>query len=164
MQEATLAQNEILIGERDYEQALDIVIAGAERELLIFDQDFSKGAYASAARYDVLRDFLAKDSRNRVTVVLQDAGYFATRCPRLQALLATYGHAMSVHETGAEAKAVRDCFVVADGRHYLRRFHIDQARFKYALDDDASAQLLQARFEELLQAAADKIAATRLGL
>ena len=164
MQEATLVQNEILFGERDYEQALDIVIASAERELLIFDQDFSKGAYASAARHAVLRDFLMKDSRNRIKVVLQDAGYFVTRCPRLQALLATYGHAMSVHETGAEAKAVRDCFVVADGRHYLRRFHIDHARFKYALDDDASAQLLQARFEELLQACADKLAATRFGL
>ena len=162
-QEFKLAQNAILVGERDYEQALDFIIAGAERELLIFDQDFSKGGYASAARHDLLRDFLAKDRRNRLMIVLQDVGYFVAHCPRLHGLLATFGHAMSVHETGDEAKGLRDSFVVADRRHYLRRFHIDQARFRYALDDGGSAQLLRARFEELLQVS-DRMAATRLGL
>src|SRR5690606_5627767 len=109
-----LAQHEILSGERDYEQALDIVINTAERELLIFDQDFSRGAYAGVARYQALRDFLSRDSRNRLSIVLQDVGYFVSRCPRLYGLLSIYGHAMTVHETGEEAKAVRGCFVVAD--------------------------------------------------
>jgi hypothetical protein len=158
-----LAQHEILSGERDYEQALDIVINTAERELLIFDQDFSRGAYAGVARYQALRDFLSRDSRNRLSIVLQDVGYFVSRCPRLYGLLSIYGHAMTVHETGEEAKAVRDCFVVADRRHYLRRFHVDQARFRYARDDGETAQLLQARFEELMQSAS-RFAATRLGL
>ena len=95
-QAAALAQNEILFGERAYEQALDLVIGQAERELLIFDQDFSKGAYGSAGRHDLLRDFLARDRNNRLIVVLQEADYFVMRCPRLDGLLASFGHAMSV--------------------------------------------------------------------
>ncbi len=163
-QAVALAQNEILFGERNYEQALDFVISRAERELLIFDQDFTKGAYSSTARYDLLRDFLARDSRNHLVVVLQDTDYFVTRCPRLYGLLASFGHAMSIHEAGGEAKAARDCFVIADRKHYLRRIHIDHARFRYVLDDGATASQLHARFDELLQATGEQITATRLGL
>lgn len=163
-QAAALPQNEILFGERHYERALDLVISQAERELLIFDQNFSKGAYGSSDRHDLLRDFLARDRSNRLIVVLQEADYFVTRCPRLYGLLASFGHAMSIHETGAEAKAARDCFVIADRKHYLRRIHSDHARFKYALADVQAASRLYARFEELLQAADGRIAATRLGL
>ena len=163
-QAVALAQNEMLFGERNYEQALDFVISQAGRELLIFDQDFSKGAYSSTARYDLLRDFLARDGRNRLVVVLQNTDYFVTRCPRLYGLLASFGHAMFVHETGDEAKAARDCFVVADRKHYLRRIHSDHARFRYAFDEDAIASQLCTRFDELLQGTGDQVTMTRLGL
>ncbi|HYG12530.1 MAG TPA: hypothetical protein VD885_00140 [Methylophilaceae bacterium] len=163
-QVAVLAQNEILLGERNYEQALDLVIGQAERELLIFDQDFSKGAYRSTGRHDLLRDFLARDRSNRLIVVLQEADYFVTHCPRLYGLLASFGHAMSIHEAGDEAKGARDCFVIADRKHYLRRIDIDHARFKYALADVETANRLYARFDELRQGVVGRITATRLGL
>ena len=56
-----LLEDQVIIGERNYEQALDMVIARATRQLLIFDKDFSKGAYASLRRAEAIRDFLAKD-------------------------------------------------------------------------------------------------------
>ena len=158
-----LAQNEILQGERDYERAIDFVIAQARRELLIFDRDLAKGGYESAARHELLREFLAREIGNRITIALHDSAYFTTCCPRLHRLFAVYGHVMSVHEICDAAKAAQDCFVVADRMHYVRRFHIDHARFKYALSDDATAQALHVRFGEIMQSA-KHMPVTQLGL
>ena len=159
-----LTEDTILTGERNYESALDIVFSLAERELLVFDQDLSLGAYASFRRYELIRAFLAKDPHNRLTLVLHDAAYFSTRCPRLHDLLAIYGHAMAVYETSDQAKAAADCFVLVDGKHYVRRFHTDHARFRYALNDSETTRLLSLRFDELLEASSKSVTATRLGL
>jgi hypothetical protein len=159
-----LPEDQVLTGERAYEQALDLVIASAERELLIFDEDLSQGAYASLERYELIREFLAKNRHNRLVFVLQDTHFFTTRCPRLYELLSVYGHAMTVYETDEQAKAARDCFVLADQKHYLRRFHIDHARFRYAFNDENTANMLNLRFAELLEASSRTISASRLGL
>ena len=159
-----LVENQIITGERNYAQALDKVIASATRELLIYDADFSKGAYASRERYELLRDFLASGRQNRLVIVLHDTGDFTSHCPRIHELLAVYSHAMTVYQTGEQAKMAQDCFVIADQRHYLRRFHIDHARFKYALDDEDMANMLNSRFNELLEASSQSMAVTRLGL
>jgi hypothetical protein len=159
-----LAQNTILLGELDYRAAIDIVIAQAEHELLIFDQDLALGDYASLKRTELIRTFLTKAPSNKVVIVLQDARYFMHSCPRLFSLLEMYGHKMTVYETDNAAKVAKDCFLVADQSHYIRRFHIDQARFKYALNDIDTSAMLNLRFEELLQAACHKISPINLGL
>lgn len=159
-----LVENQIITGERNYEQALHKLIASATRELLIFDADFSKGAYASRERYELLRDFLTGSPTRRLVIVLHDTGYFTSHCPRIHELLAVYGHAMAVYQTGEQAKVAKDCFVIADQQHYLRRFHIDHARFKYALDDEDAANMLNSRFNQLLEASSKSVAVTRLGL
>ena len=71
---------------------------------------------------------------------------------------------MTVYETNDTAKVAKDCFVIADKRHYLRRFHIDQARFKYAFDDETEAANLLMRFSELLDETTESVSATKLGL
>lgn len=159
-----LIENEVLTGEQNYEVALNQLIQKAERELLIFDQDFSKGSYSSLKRFELIRDFLAKDHQNNLVIVLQDAGYFTTKCPRLFQLLVTYSHAMTVYQANDNAKVAKDTFVIADQRHYLRRFHIDQARFKYAFDDIETISMLNMRFNELLQETSHTISMTVLGL
>lgn len=158
------AENEILIGERNYEAALDIVIASAVRELLIFDEDFSRGAYNSLRRYELLRDFLAGNSNNRLTIILHESAYFTAHCPRLNDLLTVYSHAMTIYVTSEQAKVARDCIVIADQKHYLRRFHVEQARFRYALNDADTASMLNSRFSELLEASNQTVTATKLGL
>ncbi|MGZ8250840.1 MAG: DUF7931 domain-containing protein [Methylophilaceae bacterium] len=159
-----LIENAVLTGEKNYEAALNQLIQKAERELLIFDQDFGKGGYASLKRFELIRDFLAKDRQNRLVIVLQDAGYFTTQCPRLFQLLVTYSHVMTVYQANDNAKVAKDNFVIADQRHYLRRFHIDQARFKYAFDDIEAVNMLNMRFDELLQETSHTISITALGL
>ena len=164
MSESELQPNSIILGERNYEAALDEVIARANSELLIFDQDFVRGNYASVARHDVLIDFLSKDPLSKLTIILQSAEHFLKNCPRLFELLKRYRHKMTVYETNDVAKVAKDCFVIADKSHYLRRFHIDQARFKFAFEDAIEAANLNMRFDELLEETADTVSATRLGL
>lgn len=164
MSDAELKPNTIFLGERDYQTALDLVIARAENELLIFDQDFTHGDYASTKRYALIRDFLSNNPLSKLTVILQNAEHFVSNCPRLYGLLKLYDHKMVVYKTNDVAKIAKDCFVIADKQHYLRRFHIDQARFKFAFDDEVEAANLLTRFEELLDETTETVSATKLGL
>ena len=164
MDKPELAPNTIMLGERNYEAALDIVIAQAKNELLIFDQDFERGDYASQQRFEQLYTFLSKDDLSKLTVILQNSEHFIQHCPRLFELLKLYSHKMVVFETNDNAKLAKDCFVIADKRHYVRRFHIDQARFKYALNDVEECASLSMRFDELLDETTETVSATELGL
>jgi hypothetical protein len=164
MIETELAPNTIILGERNYEAALDIVIGQAENELLIFDQDFTHGDYASSKRFELIQAFLSKHSLSKLTIILQDTEHFIQHCPRLFELLTLYGHKMVVFATNDNAKVAKDCFVIADKQHYVRRFHIDQARFKYALNEVEECANLGMRFDELLDETTEAVSATKLGL
>ena len=159
-----LMPDTIVLGERNYETALDLVITKAKNELLIFDQDFVRGDYASQQRFELLFAFLSNNSLSKLTIILQNSTHFVQNCPRLFELLKLYGHKMTVFETNDNAKIAKDCFVVADKRHYLRRFHIDQARFKFAFDDEIESANLLMRFGELLDETTDAVSSTKLGL
>ncbi|HSH54308.1 MAG TPA: hypothetical protein VK967_04700 [Methylotenera sp.] len=164
MPNETLGQNEILVGERLYSDAINIVLANAHHELLIFDQDLTHGDFISVQKYELLREFLSKDINSRLTIILQNTTFFQEKCPRLVSLLTVYGHKMTIYETNDSAKHAKDCFVLADDKHYIKRIHIDQARFKYALDDPASVDVLNLRFNELLEATHHMVTITKLGL
>ncbi len=164
MSETELIPDSIILGERNYEAALDLVIAEAASELLIFDQDFLKGDYASQNRFELLYHFLSSNPLSKLTIILQDAQHFINHCPKLFELLRLFGHKMTVYETNDAAKVAKDCFVIADKRHYLRRFHIDQARFKFAFDDEEMVANLLMRFDELLAETANTVSVTKLGL
>jgi hypothetical protein len=164
MSEMSLAQNMIVVGEHEYSAALDIVIAQAKQQLLIFDQDFSTGDYSSIKRYELIYNFLRKDATSILTIILHDTNHFTTKCPRLFNLLVTFGHKMTVYETNDHAKIAKDCFVLVDDSSYIRRFHIDQSRFKFMLNDLETTASLKNRFDELLQETTHPVSATKLGL
>lgn len=164
MSETELKPDAIILGERNYEAALNLVIAKAQNELLIFDQNFVCGDYASALRFELLFEFLSHNDLSKLTIILQSTDYFVNNCPRLFELLKIYGHKITVFETNDAAKVAKDCFIITDKRHYCRRFHIDQARFKYALNDVETSASLLLRFEELLAETTEAISVTKLGL
>ena len=164
MSETELKPNTVTLGERNYEAALNLVIAKAQNELLIFDQDLARGDYASLQRFELIKQFLTRSHLSQLTIILQDTAHFVQNCPRLFELLKLYGHKMTVFETNDNAKVAKDCFVIADKTHYLRRFHIDQARFKYAFDDEEECANLTMRFNELLDETAEAVSPTKLGL
>ena len=160
----TLIPDQIMTGEHLYAEAINIILASAERELLIFDQDLSHGDFASKQKFELIQQFLNKSPSNQLTIVLQDTGYFKNKCPRLLDLLVIYGHKMTVYETNQTAKHAKDCFILADDKNYVKRIHIDQARFRYGLNDLTSTNQLNTRFKELLEATQDVVTVSRLGL
>ncbi len=163
-QKLTLIPDQIMVGEYLYSDAINIILASAERELLIFDQDLSHGNFASTQKFELFQQFLNKSPSNQITIVLQDTGFLKNKCPRLLDLLTIYGHKMTVYETNETAKHAKDCFILADDKNYIKRIHIEQARFRYGLNDLASVSLLNTRFKELLEATHDVVTISRLGL
>lgn len=159
-----LIPDQIMVGESLYSDAINIILASAERELLIFDQDFSHGDFASKQKSELLQQFLNKSPSNQLTIVLQDTAFFKNKCPRLLDLMTIYGHKMTIYETNETAKHAKDCFILADDKNYVKRIHIDQARFRYGLNDLATASLLSTRFKELLEATHYVVTISRLGL
>lgn len=160
----TLVPNEIIAGERLYEAGIDLILASAQSELLIFDQDLRHGNFACVKKFELFQRFLSDNRNSRLTIVLQNTTFFQEKCPRLYKLLAIYGHKMTVYETNNTAKHAKDCFILADQQHYIKRIHIDQARFKYAFNDAESVLQLQSRFQDLLEATETTVSVTRLGL
>ncbi|HNU67404.1 MAG TPA: hypothetical protein PKL42_09785 [Methylotenera sp.] len=161
---AALAPNQIIAGERLYEEAIDLILASAQNELLIFDQDLRQGDFASLKKFEFFQRFLSDNLNSRLTIILQNTAFFQEKCPRLYKLLSIYGHKMMVYETNNTAKHAKDCFILADQQHYIKRIHIDQARFKYAFNDAESVLQLQSRFQDLLEATETTVSVTRLGL
>lgn len=159
-----LIPNQIITGEQLYQEAITLILQNANRELLIFDQDLSHGGFSSLEKFNLLQNFLADNIASELNIILQDAAFFQNKCPRLLKLLEVYGHKMRVHVTNASVKQVKDCFILADRKHYIRRIHIDQPRFRFALDDRQNTEALHNRFVELSEAIADAVTMRPLGL
>lgn len=164
MDNTELIPDSIILGEHEYSLAIDLVIAEAKQQLLIFDQDCSIGDYTSLKRCDLLNDFLINNPASQLTIILQNASFLTTDCPRLLDLLKIFSHKMTVYETNSFAKVAKDCFVLADGKSYVRRFHINQARFKFTLNDTETTASLINRFDELMQETTHKVSPSKLGL
>ena len=75
--------------------------------------------------------------------------YLEASCPRLLALQKLHAAAMTIYRTGAEARRAMDPLVIADGRHMLHRFHIDQPRAALAIEMPATVRPWLMRFEEI---------------
>lgn len=164
MSDESLIPNKIVEGEYLYAQAIDLILTKAQRRILIFDQDLRRGDFSGAARYEVLRNFLSTYVASELHIILHDADYFLQKCPRLNNLLRFYPHKMTVHVTDDSVKNFKSCFIVADEAHYIKRIHIDQARFKFAMDENIQNEILRQQFLELQAAAHEAISSTTLGL
>lgn len=140
------------------------VIGLAATRLCIFDFDLADGGYNSPARQGQLRDFLLASRASRLEIALHDTDYVTRYCPRLMTLITQYSHAVQIRRISAEARTVNDPFVVADGTHYLHRFHYNTARGLLALQDNAGARSLIHRFEEIWALSEPAVFATTLGL
>ncbi len=157
-------QHRTVNGEADYEAAIDVVVAAAQRTLHIFDADLTCGGYGGLKRFESLRDFISRGQANQIVLVLHETDYLTARCPRLMNLLRVYSHRILIQKTQEHARLASDPFVVADGSHFVHRFHRDDARGLLALNDHAGARQLEERFSQLLEASHPAVSATTLGL
>ncbi len=160
----TLVPDRMMHGEDLYAQALDLILGKAQHRILLFDQDLTHGNFSSQRRFDVLNQFLRTNAASELHVIVHDAAYFLQKCPRLVGLLKIYAHKMTVNITSQRMKDFKSCFIVADNKHYIKRIHIDQARFRFAYDDQTQSEILHQQFLELQADATESLSYSTLGL
>ena len=148
----------------DIAEGIDAIIERADERLRVFDVDFAQGGWSTAVRADRLAAFMRRVRHARVDIVLHDTRVLEQSCPRLVALLKTYGHAIKVYRTGPEARHAMDPLVIADDRHHLHRFHVDHARAVLAFDAPLATQPLALRFDEIWATGEPGLSGTVLGL
>ena len=136
----------------DYISALNTVCGLAKHSLLVFEKDFDNIGFNDAARFEILRNFLLSNPKNRLQLLAHDTRPLSQYCPRLMILLRQFGHSMFIYQTPMNMKHLTEPFAVADESQYVRRFHFDDTRGILAINDGEGARLLNSRFKELWEA------------
>lgn len=144
--------------------ATDTLIGLARERICVFDVDLSRGGWCSAARAEALSRFLRTARHARFDIIVHDTRWIETSCARLTALLRRFGHAMTLYKTGPDAHGAMDPLMIVDGRHFLHRYHIEQARATLAIDMPQAARPLVTRFEEIWATGEPGLTGTVLGL
>lgn len=144
-------------------EAIDRVIAVATLKLAVFDRDLSDTGWNGARRAQGVEAFLRRRNA-KLSLIVHDPRYLETSCPRIVALLKVYGHALQVWRTGADARGAADALCIADERHYVHRYHVDQPRATLAIDMPTQAKPLVARFDEIWSSGEPAIGGSVLGL
>jgi hypothetical protein len=144
--------------------AIDRLIGLAREKMQVFDIDLSRTGWNSAERADALAHFLRVTPHARLDIIVHETRWIETSCPRLVSLLRTYGHAMTIYRTGAEARGATDPLMIVDSRHYLHRYHVDQPRATLAIDMPQAARPLVTRFEEIWATGEPGLSGTVLGI
>src|SRR6188768_2993713 len=108
--------------------AIDELAGLAQQRLQVFDVDLAQGGWQSAARAQALGAFLRRGRHARLDVIVHETRFIETSCARLLVLLRQHAHAVTIYRTSGEARKAMDPLIIADGRHFLHRFHVDQPR------------------------------------
>ena len=144
--------------------AIDELIALARHHIRVFDQDLSQTGWNSALRADRLAVFLREVRGRRLDIIVHDTRYLESSCPRMMNLLRRYGHVMTIYQTGSDAKIATDPLMIVDGVHYLHRFHFEQPRAAFGVNQPEQTQPLASRFEEVWATGEPGVSGTVLGL
>jgi hypothetical protein len=144
--------------------AIDELVEIAQQRVQVFDVDLSQGGWQSAARAQALTAFLRRGSHARLDVIVHDTRFIETSCARLLILLRQYAHAVTIYRTSGEARKAMDPLVIADGRHFLHRFHIEQPRATLAIEHPQLARPLVMRFDQIWATGEPGLSASVLGL
>ena len=145
-------------------EAIDTLIAMAQQQIRVFDQDLSQTGWNGAIRADRLAAFLREGRGRRLDVIVHDTRYLESACPHMVSLLRNYGHAVTIYQTGPEGKVATDPLVIVDGKHYLHRFHFEQPRAALGIDQPEQTRPLASRFDEIWATGEAGLSGTVLGL
>ncbi len=144
--------------------AIDEIIDLARHRLQVFDVDLSQCGWQTPARAERLAAYLRRDAHPRIELIVHDTRWLEVSCPRLLALQRLYSGAVTIYRTGVEARGAMDPLLIADGRHFLHRFHFGQSRAAFGLEQPQLARPLVTRFEEIWATGEPGLSATVLGL
>lgn len=145
-------------------QAIDQVVAAAQRTLRIFDISLSNRGFNSPARADALREFLVRGRSHRVLIALHETSLLERDNARLLTLLRQFPMSIEIHRTIAQARNAMDPFVVADDHSVWHQLHYEQPRAVVAIHSPEDAAPIAQRFNEIWDLSEPAVSATTLGL
>lgn len=137
---ATLAESQ---------QAIDDVIAVAEREIRLFDISLEGRGFNAPARIERLRAFLVAGRAHRLLVALHDTEALDRDAPRLLALVRQFPMSVEIHRTVGQARDAMDPFLLADDHSVWHRMHHERPRAIVAVHSPSDAIPLAQRFGEI---------------
>ena len=153
-----------LSGIADSLEAIDQVVAVAERTLRIFDISLSNRGFNAPQRADALREFLVRGRAHRILIALHETELLERENPRLLTLLRQFPMSIEIHRTIAQARTATDPMVVADDHSVWHQIHYEQPRAIVALHSPAEALTIAQRFDEICDLSEPAVSATTLGL
>lgn len=136
--------------EAGYRAAVALTIAGAQRELRMFDRDLQNLGIEMRATVELLNGFLSGRPDRRLRVVVHDPTPLQSRLPRLLALMRGYAHQVEVRVTPEHLRNLADCWVLADQESGTIRFHADHARGKCVVATPSDIKPWWQRSDDLL--------------
>ena len=145
-------------------EAIDEVIAVAERTIRIFDISLSNRGFNSPARAAALREFLVRGRSHRLLIALHETDLLERENPRLLILLRQFPMSIEIHRTLAQARNATDPFILADDHSLWHQLHVEQPRAVAALHSPADTLPISQRFEEIWELSEPAVSATTLGL
>jgi hypothetical protein len=148
----------------EYVTAIDKLCKMAEHYLYLFEKDFDRLEFNSEARYDTLRSFLLSSPVHKLYILAHDTSYLTAKCPRMMNLLHQFSDNMFIYQMPKNLQHIAAPFSVADDEHFVRRFHFDDARGAFVIQDSANAHTYKARFMEMWAVSHSAPSSTRLGL
>jgi len=157
-------REETLLSVSEQVAALDELVGLAQHSIRVFDYDLQGMGWNSQARAERLSAFLRRSRTAKIEIIVHETRWIESSCPRLMALLRSFGDRMTIYVTGPEARGASDPLVLIDGRHFLHRFHIDQPRAMLAVEAPHLAGPLVNRFEEIWATGESGLAGTVLGI
>ena len=144
--------------------AIDQLVELAQQRLQVFDADLAEGGWQTAPRAAALAAFLRRGRHARLDIIVHETRFIETSCARLLLLLRQYAHAVTIYRTSGEARKAMDPLVIADGRHFVHRFHVEQPRAALAIEQPQLARPLVMRFDQIWATGEPGLGASVLGL
>lgn len=154
----------LLSTRKEYLDAFEQLIGLAQRELRVFDADFSSLKIDSPRMHELLAAFLLRGRDNRLYIAVHSVDYIRNYCPRLLELLRRFSARMFVHQTLGDAARAQDSLVLADRLHFVRRPVQAQPRAALRLYDEQESQAMYLRFCEIWDSSLPAVSATTSGL
>jgi hypothetical protein len=153
-----------LFGMAESLEAIDQVVASAQRTLRIFDVSLSMRGFNAPARAERLRELLVSGRAHRILVALHDTEPLHRENARLLGLLRQFPMSIEIHRTIAQARNAPDPFIIADDHSAWHQAHYTQPRAIVTLQSPPEVQPLLQRFEEIWELSEPAVSATTLGL
>lgn len=148
----------------EYQSGIDRLLALAEHEIRIYDEDIVGLKLEAEPRLDQLKRLLRARRPDSIQVALRNFEPLKRDHPRLLQLLTDYSHCMTVQQTPEHLGHLRDVMILVDGCHGLIRFERDHPRSKLLIGENEELLPYERRFNEIWSEGGTALSITTLGL